>query len=202
MGIIAVLVGGTVVVINIFFRRGPEFDTKNTLRKVQLLVEKWRMEFDGVYPPSDLRRLRLVSDTGEEVKDLPNTLNVGIESLYQAFFWPGFKSDPQFGDAEIGNTDEDELRKAVNKLGTKALLEILDGYGNPFVYFHREDYERAAQAGVSLRVKDPDGQVSEVQAYPYRTAEGNFVNPTSFQLYSLGPDGQPNTEDDITAWGE
>ncbi len=201
MGIIGVLVGGVIVAIGIFFKKGPEFDTKNTLSKTRMLIEKWRMEFDGAYPPGEVTRLSAVTGVGEVAKDAGNKTNAGIESVYQAMYWPGFKSDPQFSPNELGNTDEDELRKAINKLGTTALTEVVDGWGNPLVYFHKDDYAKFGESGAGYVSQSPDGGELLVEARPYRSADGTYINPTSFQLYSMGPDGEPNTDDDITTWG-
>ena len=43
--------------------------------------------------------------------------------------------------------------------------------------------------------KDPWGN-----EYTY-VVPGKF-RPKSYDIYSMGPDGQPNTADDITSWGE
>ena len=40
----------------------------------------------------------------------------------------------------------------------------------------------------------------EVEAAPHRDADGQFRNANTFQIYSMGPDGQPNTEDDMGNW--
>ena len=77
-----------------------------------------------------------------------------------------------------------------------ASKELRDAWGNPLVYFHRGDYGRYAERGVVyLTVLD-----ERVEARPCRDADGSFVNPRTFQIYSMGPDGVPNTDDDITAW--
>jgi prepilin-type N-terminal cleavage/methylation domain-containing protein len=203
MGIIGVLVGGVVVAINLFFKKGPEFNTRNTLNKVKAITEKWRMTFDGMYPPSDVARIAEIAQTGTAAKAPGNSENAGIEALYQAFYWPGFGTDPGLTDSEIDNVDEDELAKAVNKLGTKPLYEIVDGWGNPLIYFTKDDYAKYASTGASYHAKDPDtADVETVEAMPYRRDDGSYVNPTSFQLFSMGPDARPNTPDDITIWGD
>jgi prepilin-type N-terminal cleavage/methylation domain-containing protein len=202
MGIIGVLVGGVLVAINIFFKKGPEFAARNTVNKVRALVDKWKLDF-GAYPPSDVTKIAEVADVGEAAKAPGNPTNAGIEALYQAFYWKGFSSDPQFTDAEVANLDEDELRKAVNKLGSTALREIVDGWGNPLVYFNFQDYAKLAASGAIYNALDPEtGQINEVTAYPFRTEDGTFVNPNSFQVFSMGLDGQPNTADDLTFWSQ
>ena len=52
----------------------------------------------------------------------------------------------------------------------------------------------------------PSGRLFEtlsgipVQPRPWRAEGGGFVNPNGFQLFSLGEDGLPNTEDDVVSW--
>ena len=103
--------------------------------------------------------------------------------------------------ARSATRDEDELRKAVNKRGTKALKEIVDGWGNPLVYFHSSQYKRYADSGQTYSSKDYNsGEEMDVEARPWQREDGTFYNPLTFQVYSMGPDGEPNTEDDVTTW--
>ena len=39
-----------------------------------------------------------------------------------------------------------------------------------------------------------------VQPRPWKEEGGGFVNPNGFQIFSMGEDGLPNTEDDIKGW--
>jgi prepilin-type N-terminal cleavage/methylation domain-containing protein len=206
MGIISVLVGGVIVAIGMWAEKGPEFATKNTLNKTKALIENWKAQFE-MWPPSDLTRIADVAGVGTKAESPGNKTNEGIEAIYQALYWPGYKGDPQWKEAdpgeqggEIGNTDEDELKKPVNKRGTKELKEIIDGYGNPLVYFNRDDYVKYAEGGARYVSQDKDLNVLDVEPKPYRNDDGTYVNPDSFQLFSMGPDGEPNTDDDITTW--
>lgn len=201
MGIISVLVGGVIVAIGMWAEKGPEFATKNTLTKVKALIENWQTTYE-MYPPSDVTRIADVAGIGKKPKPPNNKVNGAIEAIFQALGWPGFKGDPQWQENELANTDEDELAEAVNKHGTKPLLEIVDGYGNPLVYFHSQDYAKYANGGgPTYRAFAPDGSEMDVEPKPYRNeSDGSFRNPDSFQIWSMGPDGEPNTDDDITTW--
>lgn len=201
MGIISVLVGGVFVGIQLWAEKGPEFQTKNTVNKVRMMIENWRQTFE-MYPPSDVTRIATVAGMGEKAAAPENKINEGIEAVYQALYWPGFKSDPNWEDKELGNTDEDRLRKAINKHGTPDLKEIIDGYGNPLVYFHRDDYVKFAESGAHYVSQDSEYNVLDVEAKPYKRDDGTFVNPASFQVWSMGPDGEPNTDDDIVPWSK
>lgn len=88
----------------------------------------------------------------------------------------GNDSSPHFGD-----TDHDDCP------------EFLDPWLNPFVYFRCTDYAAAAD-GVVYVLRDG----TKVKAKPLRDrSTGGFFRPDSFQLFSMGPDGQPGTDDDI-----
>ena len=201
MGIISVLVGGVVVAIGMWSQKGPEFATKNTLNKTKMLIEKWK-SWASFHPPGDVTKIGVITGTGGKVSAPDNRVNEGIESIYQALYWPGFKSDPQWdSELELKNKDEDKLRKAVNKLGTTELMEIVDGWGNPLIYFHSQDYKKYADGGQTYSATNPmDGVDMDVEARPWQREDGTFFNPLGFQIYSMGPDGEPNTEDDVTTW--
>ena len=200
MGIISVLVGGAIVAIGMWTKKQPEFATKNTMTKVKTSIENWKSQFE-MYPPSDVTRIAGVAGRGSPGQPPENRINEGIEAVYQALQWPGFKGDPEWdGEKELGNTDEDKLRKAINKHGTVELMEVLDGWGNPLVYFHRDDYGKYAEGGASYMSMDIEQELLDVEPMPWRNEDGTFVNPSTFQLFSMGPDGEPNTDDDITTW--
>lgn len=195
MGIIAVLAGLTVVAMGLITRRGPEFNTSARIQKVKGVVEAWRQRFDQ-YPPSDLARIRRVAGGADKVPALPNSFNSGIESLYQALYWPTFGGDPQLNDDELGNTDEDEFDKASPQ--GKTVYEIVDDWGNPLVYFVNTDYARADASPPSYVLQNGD----EVTPRPWKYEdEGRgFAEPRGIQIFSMGPDGVPNTEDDVKSW--
>jgi prepilin-type N-terminal cleavage/methylation domain-containing protein len=196
MGIISVLVGGVVVAIGMWAEKGPQFQTKNTLTKVKVLVENWKT-WSSFDVPGDVTKIPGLVGAGEAVASPENRINEGIESVYQALYWPGFKGDPAWDEeTELSNADEDKLRKAVNKLGTTDLMEIKDGWGNPLIYFHNADYKKFSGTGQTYSSQ----LLGEVEARPWQREDGTFYNPLGFQIYSMGPDGEPNTEDDVTTW--
>ena len=192
MGIISVLVGGVIVAINMWTEKGPVFATKNTLTKVKALVENWKQTYE-MYPPGDVTRIADVAGAGKKAQAPGNDTNAGIEALYQALHWPGFKGTELTQD-EVSNNDDDKLRAAIGKASAD-LMEIRDAWENPFVYFNRDDYGKYAD-GASYY----NGLGDSVEPKPWKNKDGTFVNPESFQIYSMGPDGEPNTADDITPW--
>lgn len=194
MAIIAVLVAGVTVAINIWLRSGPEFATKNTLTKTKILIENWKSTFE-MYPPSDVTRIAVVAGAGEKASAPSNQTNAGIEAIWQALHWPGFRPGEEWTETETTNTDDDRLKKAISKASAE-LTEICDAYGHPLVYFHKDDYIKAFDSGQSYL----NGNDEEYEAKPYKKDDGSFWNPNTFQLYSVGVDGEPNTDDDILIW--
>ncbi len=201
MGIIAVLTGGVLVVVQIMGKKGPQFDTQTRMQNLDALIQKFKMD-TGTHPPSKVSKIGYIVGSEKKAKG-ENRVNEGIEALYQALTWEGIKTNYDFKEVELGNTDDDKLRKAVNKLNQAELYEILDGYGNPFVYIPSEDYVKAFEGGVPYISVNEEGEEDEPLAKPHKRSDGTgFVNPSSYQLYSMGPDGEPNTEDDIAPWKE
>jgi prepilin-type N-terminal cleavage/methylation domain-containing protein len=199
MGIISVLVGGVIVGIGMWTKAGPEFATKNTLTKLKAAIEDWERRYE-MLPPSKITRIGDITGVGATQVALANPANEPIEAVFQALAWPGFTGEPEWDEGETGNLDEDSLEQAINKHGTTALLEILDGWGNPLVYFPNDDYGKAAESGPEYLAQDRDENLFPVHPQPWRNDDGTFVNPSSFQLYSMGPDGEPNTDDDVRPW--
>lgn len=194
MGIIAVLAGLTVVAMNIIVRRGPEFTSETTVKKIKAVTDQWKSRFERL-PPSDPKRLHKAAG-GDPLPSMSNSVNVGIETLYQALYWPFFNSDPSLNDEEIGNTDEDEFDKATSQ-GTTA-YEIVDGWGNPLVYFVNTDYAKADEDPPTYRLAD--GTDVTPRPWKYRDEARGFAEPNGFQIFSMGEDGIPNTDDDVKSW--
>lgn len=203
MGIISMLVGGVIVAITIWNRKGPIMETENRVTKLATLAQAWRMKFDA-FPPTHVKDLPRITAGGDPIKGTINATNVGIESLVQALKWPGFKAQSTFGDGELANTDEDRMDKAVAAGESPDLVEVLDAWGNPFVYVHSQDYAKYADGGLAIVMGESNIETvaagDEYDAQPHRAADGTFINPNTFQIFSFGPDGEPNTEDDIGNW--
>ena len=195
MGIIATLAGLGLVVVTIFTRNRPRNATEATLNKVKSLVDSWKLKFH-VYPPMTLKALAKDAVLPEPKMSGQNTDNEPIETLYQAFYAPGFGMEAELGEGEFANLDEDKLAQKMTTRGLD-LREIIDGYGNPLIYFMNTGYTVAERNPPSYSTKADAGTVNPV---PYKDSGGGFVNPNSFQIFSMGPDQKPNTEDDILGW--
>jgi prepilin-type N-terminal cleavage/methylation domain-containing protein len=196
MGIIAVLAGMGVLVVQIFIRRAPQNETDATLNKVKALASSWQLKH-SMLPPVRLADIsRAAGDVGPQIKHLGNSENEGIETLYQALYWPSLGTDPEFNEEkELGNTDDDKLSQAATSRGVD-LREIVDGWGNPLVYFVNTAYAQADRDPPTYILRNG----TAVQPRPWREEGGGFINPSSFQIFSMGEDGQPNTDDDRKGW--
>jgi prepilin-type N-terminal cleavage/methylation domain-containing protein len=192
MAIIGVLSGLVVVAINMVSRKKPEFETETRMAKLVAAANHVKLKW-GTYPPATLSALAAAAQMKDAIKKVPNRTNEGIESLVQAMYWNGVEYDPQLAEAEFVNTDDDQLEKAVGVHG-RVLHEIVDGWGNPIVYIPFFEYG-AAEKGVMYNDANGHG----VPVRPWKTENG-FENPVSFQVFSFGPDGAPNTDDDVKGW--
>ncbi|MFM8385445.1 MAG: type II secretion system protein [Planctomycetia bacterium] len=196
MGIIAVLAGLGVVVVQIWIKRGPQVQTDDVLRRVKALSDAWKGKH-GMYPPVLLKDIHLAAGSvGTPIKHTSNGENEGIEALYQALYWPSVGTDAEFNEErDLANSDDDRLAAAATSRGVE-LREIVDGWGNPLIYFVNTAYVQAD--------RDPPTYISRtqgaVQPRPWKEEAGGFVNPNGFQVFSMGEDGMPNTEDDRKGW--
>jgi prepilin-type N-terminal cleavage/methylation domain-containing protein len=141
----------------------------------------------GYYPPDNM------SDTDGKAKAADNGSNTGIESLV-LFLCQQRLGQDSLADHEdwLQNTDGDEGTAEIPVLNRRALVEVVDAWGVPIVYFCSQSSGYTKTQRVSL----PDGDSAKAQP---------VVNPRtkkplaegSFQLVSAGPDGVFNTDDDV-----
>ncbi len=196
MGIIAVLVGMVLVVIQIADKRRAETLTRARVLKVAAGMSEVRRNF-GVYAPRDIHALRALDVTRRLRGRLSvNDTNESIETATQAMFLPGQAYDPQIHEDEFCNTDGDRLPRALHKRGDDRLLEIRDEWDNPLIYIPSRAYGPVDTTPIAYITGDGE----RVLVRPWKTAGGHFEQPTTFQVFSMGPDGRPNTEDDIKHW--
>jgi prepilin-type N-terminal cleavage/methylation domain-containing protein len=198
MAIAAVLVGMGAWAYRHAMRKAQVARTDALLATMRGNVMSLHARFRA-YPPSDLNRLPAVAGIAIQVGRPvpPNVSNSGMESLHQALRMPGIDHNPELSDGDLSNTDHDALDRPLAPNGDAFLYEVRDAWLHPLVYFVESDYLTAE--------KDPpvyvNGNGDVVTPRPYRTASGTgFAQPHAYQLYSMGPDGRPNTDDDRLAW--
>lgn len=201
MGIIAVLVTLGLAAFKIVQRKAPEVKTKALLQKMRANIDAWRGAYKATLP-SDLQKLAALGVPFKPGKPVPpNVTNAGIEAVVQCLYLKGFDHNPDI-DGDLINTDKDSLDKALSRTGAAELFEIVDGYGNPLIYFTDADYRDAEKSPPTYICGDDAPHAGEaVYPKPWRNeAGGAFAQAGGYQLYSMGEDGEPNTEDDIKAW--
>lgn len=183
IGIIAILAGIAVPAISAVRTRSQVSATEAFFDQLGLAIEQYKTEF-GDYPPSRFRRLGLEKSNGK---------NEGIECLVRCVA-TATGADPYIDLAahRLGNTDGDALT-AVGAVSPN-LEEIVDPWGNPLVYLHNADYDRGDTLTFAA------GGTATVAASKGDT--GQFHGLTTYQLFSAGPDGEANTDDDIRSRGE
>lgn len=194
--IIAALAGTASLMIRIAQKKKMVTDTQSHLGSLVAAIEGLKSSDQlGRYPPTSITKLSFPGFDGKKFGALPNETNVGIETLFVVFRLPGITVMPQGFDTEdsLGNTDKDHA-KALGSMKKDDLFEYLDSWGNPIVYFSNSDYKDTSKLEQYVL---GDGTTT-VKVHPKKNEKtGEFIHPDGFQLFSLGPDALPDTEDDI-----
>jgi len=198
IAIIASLIGASSLMLSIANRKKMETQTKARLDGIGLAIEQLRNTDQlGRYPPSEIGKLVYSGFDGKKFGGQPNATNVGIETVYVCFRLPGINVTPSGVEAEdaTGNLDDDKASSTVGKMAKPDLFEYIDAWGNPFVYFSSTDYKDPSKVAEYVLGNAAHEHVKVAPKKNDKT--GEFVRPDSYQLISMGPDGKPNTEDDI-----
>lgn len=190
IGILAVLAALLLPVIGVGQQRAMVRTAEVRIELLAAAIEQYAADF-GDYPPSSLRDLGVRT----------NGVNEGNKALVRCLTTPE-RNGPYIeldeedlqslsGDRLVG---EDPTRSI---LQTPVLLELVDPWGNPYVYFHHRDYrggdpyERYTIGGEEQRCRpEPSEKTGQYPAF------GRFL------LWSAGPDGvnENGRGDDVTSW--
>jgi prepilin-type N-terminal cleavage/methylation domain-containing protein len=196
IAIIAALVGTGSLMIGIAQKQKAKSETTMRLATIASALEQLRSSDQlGQYPPTSIAKLRSAAFDGSKF-GLPNNVNVGAETIYVSFHLKGMNAAPQNmdGDDKIGNTDDDQALATTNtNLAKPDLFEYLDSWGNPIVYISSADYKDVSKVA-EYQLKD--GRKVTVKAQKNETT-GDWIRSDSYQLFSMGPDGEPDTDDDM-----
>lgn len=196
IAIIAGLIATGTLMLGIAQKKRLITETQGRLNSLGAAIEELKSN-DQLqrYPPTSLSKLTFSGFDGAKWNAGANAKNVGIETLYVCFRLPGITVTPKNLDSAdaVGNTDGDSASSVIGTLQKPDLFEYLDAWGNPFVYFSASDYKDPSKVEQYVL-----GNGEEVKVSPKKNEQnGEFMCLNSFQLISLGPDGQPGTEDDL-----
>ena len=199
--IIAALMGMVMVLYNMANEAKMATITTTRMGEIGAGLEELKSpQLLGRYPSADMTLLRDTERTnvGKTIGK-PNDLNLGIEVVYVLLNLTNHGVAVDVDDAGLGNTDGDMMAANPTRGDKKDLYEFVDAWGNPYAYFSAKDYKAAKEFGKYQMSEEYGGLV--VNALPWKSKKkGTFVNPGGFQLFSAGPDGIFNTEDDIKNW--
>lgn len=167
---------------------------KTDIQRLMTALDAYEGHF-GAYPPSVYPGA-----------DASNTVNAGIESLVIALSYasgggPYYQFDD---DSRLGNRDRDKLTSTTDKLfgsymRTQELLEYLDPFQQPFIYFNGADlndtFSAQYQLGSKLVTVKPAPPSGKTGAYP---GEGRY------QIISVGVNLQyeQGGGDDVVSWAK
>ncbi|MEE9392876.1 MAG: prepilin-type N-terminal cleavage/methylation domain-containing protein [Planctomycetota bacterium] len=201
IAIIAVMGGFGITMLMSAREQGDDFAVQGFIQSVDATLEQYKNDRRiGVYPPSSL-------DGFAGLGSQKNRTNQGIEALVVALNSPNFKAtrvleafEGEESVLQMDNLDGDRSAKNLTIHGTRELFEILDPWGNPFVYFNANDYAKAG-IGKYMVMSEENGEYEVTAVRPWKNPKTqSFFRLDSFQLFSAGPDMKFNTDDDIGNW--
>jgi prepilin-type N-terminal cleavage/methylation domain-containing protein len=194
IAIIATLVGATTLVVRMANKAKAKQITNGRMLNLAAAIETLKQNDNmGFYPSADTSKLREQGKSGKngavgERQGNGNELNLGIETVLMACYL--YNVPHKLEEAALGNTDDDELGEPIDGLTSNARFEVIDAYGNPFIYFSMKDYKEPGKAAQYML-----GNGETIKVMPKKGKAG-FLRPSEFQLFSLGADGKPDTDDD------
>ena len=153
-------------------------------------IERYKQEFKRLPPMSMAELGKIPRYKGMAVPD--NQTNECSEVLLVALRHPDFSAPLGEGDLPVDspfqNTDADHWNKVPDGGTEPDAFEIVDAWGNPVVYIHKNAYNE------SVRIVNAEGIEMEVNAV--RKPDGSFYNPTSYQIIAIGENGEQDSTDD------
>jgi prepilin-type N-terminal cleavage/methylation domain-containing protein len=189
MAILSVLVTLGVMFLPMIRRQGDKTAAQTFLSGLTGALAAYQSS-EGAYPPTALTDF-------PGVGNLTNAENLGIESVVLCMNSIRYNGSFDFAESKgckIENLDNDFTQVKLTRFGdgVKDLFEAVDPWGTPYAYFNNQDYARAEELGKVSGLESP------IKCLPYKHPKLGFYRRDTFQLISAGPDGQFNTEDDVT----
>jgi prepilin-type N-terminal cleavage/methylation domain-containing protein len=186
VSILGVLAGLISILVTQAQARQKKFETETALTQIRTAIDSYQQDFSKL-PPMMVSELAGTRWAGLSVTG--NTTNECIECLLVALRHPDLRTPlgQLPGAKPYGNTDEDIWNKIPDGADSPDAKELLDAYGNPFVYISKNHYEQPVQILLE------NGTMVDVSAV--KRPSGVFYNQDSFQLISLGKDGKQDGAD-------
>ena len=153
-------------------------------------IERYKQEFKRL-PPMTLKELTAIPRyKGMAIPD--NSTNECSEVLLVALRHPDFSAPLGESDLPVENpfqnTDRDIWNKVPDGTTDVDAFEIVDTWGNPVVYIHKNAYKDP------VRIINAEGD--EIEVFAVKKPDGSYYNPTTYQIISVGEDGQQDSTED------
>ena len=197
IAIIATLAGLITASVSVARRSATKKQAKMLIQELSAGLGNYLADW-GDYPPSNMERYY-----EQDYAVVLDGVNTGVESLVAHLARQG-KGGPyyEFKDEYVDNLDgdtlnDDALFEALDWVfGDRQLRELVDPWGNPYVYFHNSSYDDGPVTITALDKK-------RITVAPVRSEKTQmFQGLTTFQLMSLGPNGvfDGGDGDDVVSW--
>ena len=210
VSILLVLVAVVAISFSSVFGKSRKAQAQATLSTLTGNIDSYQIGWGG-YPPGNLERLGLLIRL-PELTDA-NDHNRGIETMVLALRM-GVKGGPfldseLFGsDARRGNLDEDSadaelLNDAYMSVeGSAELFEILDPWGNPYVYVNIGELKQGIYEETITLANGEQVTLDLTSAQDRLKHPITGAYPKNFMIWSFGPDqiNDYGRGDDITSW--
>lgn len=190
IAIISLLAGMLTVTVGVARKKAQVGRAKVTMEAMKAAISGYEGRW-GVYPPSTL----------EEVGVNTNEINSGIESLLAHITRDNNYCSFEYKEELLSNLDsdsvtDDEFLTAYNWVfGDAQLREYLDPWDTPYIYIETDGY------GKEFTITHQDGKKGVATAGTSE-ATATFHSPTTFQLWSCGPNriNENGGGDDVPSW--
>ena len=197
IAIIASLIGLVATMIPMAMKKKAATQTQTLVQNIGAALELLRNDNEqyGKYPPTRTKDLKIGKvNLGKDV-GTPNNVNTGIETIFLLLNCHEVSVSQVTGDETlIQNTDDDKFRSARGNAADSEAREYCDAWGRPLVYFNSSDYKDPRDVDLIMALEDKE----KIEVRPKKMsnrAGGGYLNPNSFQLFSLGPNGKQDDDD-------
>ena len=190
IAVLGILAGILVPTIGSVLSRGKSAASLNEIAHLRTALESYEQDFQA-YPPS---KLSLIGAGG-----LP--ANEGNECLVACLDTRRGKGPyHELPPARLHNSDEDQVRGSLSVLtgarDTTELYELVDPWGNPYIYFSWAEVLRGRSVPYMI-----DGRLTTIAPITTKTKDV-LPGEGRYQIWSVGPNGVDDRgeADDITSW--